>query len=199
MSIMRKSVQATTKLEELILKIHEVEAARMGVSVEVNFVEGVQPYMATTNYFVQQNIVGAVVSVDAAHGITYCADAIQKLINGMFFTKRARRLGAKYVVFHTVRHELRHVWQTIHNKELLMGRSFHLDTIDGYGRRPQEADANQYAESMDLGKYNVILQACTLNQDLAGKISITKEENKHSKHVLRGLLAINIQMTIGIK
>ena len=73
-----------------------------------------------------------------------------------------------------LRHECRHIYQSEHGmfKEIYEEKySFNMDFIDGYGGRPNEADANQYAVDAASTERSKLLAIVERNrQDNAGKV-----------------------------
>lgn len=200
---MKKSISNTSQLvglEGLVKSVYTVESKEIGIDIPLEFESGNRGYLATCNYYVTRSIFGSVTQVDAAHSITFSVEALDKVIRNLLFTERARRVAGKYVALHTVRHELRHAWQTRHNKAILINNSskFALDALEGYGQRPQEADANQYAESIDVKQFNVLLEACTLNQDMAGKAFMSPDDAQRAKRIVWKLLVLNIKLALGL-
>lgn len=191
-----------TALESLVKAVYKREAEIIGFSdVPLEIVHDEKAgYIGSCEYFVQKSFF-TITDVSRAHNIKINIDTLDKSINSVLFTKRARREAAQFVVIHTIRHELRHAWQTVNAKHLLKSRSViegASDMINGYGQRPQEADANQYAEQYDAGRYQVILQACTLQQDLGGQLSPSPEVIERRKAISKGLIKLNAKLALGL-
>lgn len=189
-------------LESLVKAVYEREAAIIGFSdVPLELVHDTElGYIGACEYFVQKSLF-TIKDVSRAHCIKINIPLLDRLIKSVLFTERARKKAAQFVVIHTVRHELRHAWQTVNAKHLLMQRTIAegiTDMVDGYGQRPQEADANQYAEQYDAGTYQAVLEACTLQQDLSGLLQQSAESANRTKRILRSIVKLNAKLTLGL-
>lgn len=201
---MKKAAVNTMQIEGLVRSIYAIESERMGINVPLELSDEDNGLLGACHYRVTRSMFGRVTDLDPAHLVSFNLTYMEKEIKNLLFTKRARKVAGKYVVLHTVRHELRHAWQTVNKKEVLMDGDSVISArikspFTGYGEKPQEADANEYAQSIDIGLFNVILEACTLNQDLAGKSMISKEDIARMRRVYKELFKLNIKLALGMK
>lgn len=189
-----------SNLQELIAAVHKSEEAKMGIAVPFDF-EGIPGTLAYCEMAVTKApFAGNFLSVGEYTRISYNLETIEACIKSLLITKRARQVASKYVVLHTVRHELRHAWQSINNKDVLL-ETFNMGVeslFRGHGEKPAEKDANEYAEAINVGEFNVLLESCTLNQLFScGTLGLKAEEANKLREVNQRLLKLNAKLTMG--
>lgn len=186
---------STETIEDTIRRIHKEECENIGIDIEC--VMNTNNMTLASCIYTQYKNFFSIVDIDRAQRIEYNPVSLRRAIESMFLTKKVRRIAGEHMIRHTVRHELRHAWQTIYNKDILMQRHIletATDMVSGYGNRPHEADANKYAEDVDMGMFNVVYKACTFNQNMSGKISQTQEDLAERKEIAKGLLKLHLSL-----
>ncbi len=175
-------------LQELITQIHEEESKKLGIEIKAEFAitdSFTAKYMAACKYDLNRSQYSFVGIVKEAKTIIYYLDNIERTITSLFISKQAREKCSYYVLLHTVRHELRHAWQTTNKQEVFdtgLGLIDYYYSCESYGDRPCEKDAHEYAEAIDCGEYNFILRLCTINQLLSLRTKRPSRELRKEYH-----------------
>lgn len=170
-------MKTISDLRFLIIKTHFQECKRQNIKVDIEFDSTIEA-AANCNFYMNTRL-GRVVDVQNAHSITYNPILIDKVIKHSILSRTHYAKIAKHVITFYVRHEIRHAWQTTYDKEFVIREQNAIDICNlsrGYGERPIEADANEYACSGATGYYKIVSRSLKIAQELHGKTAYTPKE-----------------------
>ena len=163
-----------TIIKSIILEIlrDECEDEKIKISFDNDI-----PHLACTTYRVNYSGI-FVVNVTEANEIIFNLQKIEENITELFKFKRLISKAIRPYLKHLVLHELRHVWQTKHDKQLVIDAENNFLYIDGYGGIRAEADANSFARGKASNKFErLISDIFTYLQDMTGKIYVSPKDS----------------------
>ena len=134
------------------------------------------PHLACTTYRVNYSGI-FVVNVTEANEIVFNLQKIEENIIELFKFKRLISKAIRPYLKHLVLHELRHVWQTKYDKQMIIDAENNFLYIDGYGGIRAEADANGFARGKASNRFEkLISDIFTYLQDMTGKIYVSPKD-----------------------
>ena len=164
-------------IKKTILEIINEQTEVDMSGVEVKFDDNI-PLLAICKYNIYRESFSIFITdVTEATEVIFNLKLIEENLNALFVFEKLINKATKPFLKHVVLHELRHVWQTRYNKDLVIKSHNELINISGYGSKPVEADANLYARSKANNKFEAFVSDIfTYCQNMKDKAYITNKE-----------------------
>ena len=174
-------------IKETILEIINEQTEVDMSGVEVKFDDNI-PLLALCKYNIYRESFSIFITdVTEATEVIFNLKLIEENLNALFVFEKLINKATKPFLKHVVLHELRHVWQTRYNKDLVIKSHNELINISGYGSKPVEADANSFARSKCNTKFEAFVSdVFTYCQDMHNKsFKTTKDMVTGIKYILK--------------